>query len=169
MSDAVEVKTLIIDGQEVSARRGQSILEVARENDIDIPTLCHLDGLGDVGACRVCLVEVKGTPKLFPACVTAVYEGMEVTTQSERLQRYRKNILELLFAERNHTCAVCVSNGACELQSMAQQQGLTHIRLPYRNPDLKVDASHERLLASCRAWPNSRASPISVCPTATRT
>jgi len=144
MSDAVEVKTLIIDGQEVSARRGQSILEVARENDIDIPTLCHLDGLGDVGACRVCLVEVKGTPKLFPACVTAVYEGMEVTTQSERLQRYRKNILELLFAERNHTCAVCVSNGACELQSMAQQQGLTHIRLPYRNPDLKVDASHER-------------------------
>ena len=144
MNDSVEVKTLIIDGQELSARRGQSILEVARENDIDIPTLCHLDGLGDVGACRVCLVEVKGSPKLFPACVTAVYEGMEVLTQSERLTRYRRNILELLFAERNHTCAVCVSNGNCELQSMAQSQGLTHIRLPYRNPDLKVDSSHER-------------------------
>jgi len=144
MSDAVEVKTLIIDEQEVSARRGQTILEVARENDIEIPTLCHLDGLGDVGACRICLVEVKGTPKLFPACVTTIFEGMEVTTKSERLDRYRKNILELLFAERNHTCAVCVSNGGCELQTMAQQQGLTHVRLPYRNPDLKVDASHER-------------------------
>jgi bidirectional [NiFe] hydrogenase diaphorase subunit len=144
MSDAVEVKTLIIDEQEVSARRGQTILEVARENDIEIPTLCHLDGLGDVGACRLCLVEVKGSPKLFPACVTAIFEGMEVSTNSERLQRYRKNILELLFAERNHTCAVCVSNGNCELQTMAQKQGLTHVRLPYRNPDLKVDASHER-------------------------
>lgn len=144
MSDAVEVKTLIIDEQEVSARRGQTILEVARENDIEIPTLCHLDGLGDVGACRLCLVEVKGSPKLFPACVTAVFEGMEVSTNSERLQRYRKNILELLFAERNHTCAVCVSNGNCELQTMAQKQGLTHVRLPYRNPELKVDASHER-------------------------
>lgn len=144
MSDAVEVKTLIIDGQEVSASRGQTILEVARENDIEIPTLCHLDGLGDVGACRLCLVEVKGSNKLFPACVATVYEGMEVITSSERLQRYRKNILELLFAERNHTCSVCVSNGHCELQSLAQAQGLTHIRIPYRNPDLKVDASHER-------------------------
>ncbi|HVX57585.1 MAG TPA: 2Fe-2S iron-sulfur cluster-binding protein, partial [Candidatus Saccharimonadales bacterium] len=59
MSDTAEVKTLIIDGQEVSATRGQTILEVARENDIDIPTLCHLDGLSDVGACRLCVVEIK--------------------------------------------------------------------------------------------------------------
>jgi bidirectional [NiFe] hydrogenase diaphorase subunit len=144
MSDTVEVKTLVIDEQEVSARRGQTILEVARENDIDIPTLCHLDGLADVGACRLCVVEVKGSNKLFPACVTAVFEGMEVVTNSERLQRYRKNILELLFAERNHVCSVCVSNGHCELQSLAQKQGLTHVRLPYRNPVLTVDASHER-------------------------
>ena len=144
MSDAVEVKTLIIDEQEVSARRGQTILEVARENDINIPTLCHLDGLGDVGACRLCLVEIKGSNKLLPACVATVYEGMEVSTNTERLQRYRRNILELLFAERNHTCAVCVSNGHCELQTMAQEQGLTHVRLPYRNPELAVDASHER-------------------------
>jgi bidirectional [NiFe] hydrogenase diaphorase subunit len=144
MSDSVEVKTLVIDEKEVSGRRGQTILEVARENDIDIPTLCHLDGLHDVGACRLCLVEIKGSNKLLPACVAQIYEGMEVTTNSERLQKYRRNILELLFAERNHVCAVCVSNGHCELQSMAQSQGLTHVRLPYRNPDLKVDASHER-------------------------
>jgi len=144
MSETVEVKTLIIDEQEVSARRGQTILEVARENDINIPTLCHLDGLSEVGACRLCLVEIKGSNKLLPACVATVYEGMEVSTNSERLQQHRRTILELLFAERNHICSVCVSNGHCELQSLAQEQGLTHVRLPYRNPDLAVDASHER-------------------------
>ncbi len=144
MSDAVEVKTLIIDGEEVSALRGQTILEVARENGIDIPTLCHLDGLSDVGACRMCLVEIKGSNKLLPACVATVFEGMEVTTKSERLQKHRRTILEMLFAERNHICSVCVSNGNCELQTLGQEQGLTHIRLPYRNPELPVDASHER-------------------------
>ena len=144
MSDAVEVKTLIIDEQEVSALRGQTILEVARENDIDIPTLCHLEGLSDVGACRLCLVEIKGSNKLLPACVATVYEGMEVSTNTERLQKHRRTILELLFAERNHICSVCVSNGHCELQALGQEQGLTHVRLPYRNPELAVDASHER-------------------------
>ncbi len=144
MSDAMEVKTLIIDEQEVSARRSQTILEVARENGIHIPTLCSLEGLSSVGACRMCLVEIKGSNKLLPACVATVYEGMEVTTNSERLQKYRRNILELLFAERNHICSVCVSNGHCELQTLGQQHGLTHVRLPYRNPALHVDASHER-------------------------
>jgi bidirectional [NiFe] hydrogenase diaphorase subunit len=144
MSDAVEVKTLIIDEQEVSARRGQTILEVAKENGIEIPTLCHMEGLTDVGACRLCLVEIKGSNKLLPACVATVYEGMEVSTNSERLKNHRRTILELLFAERNHICAVCVANGRCDLQALAQEQGLTHVRLPYRNPALTVDASHER-------------------------
>jgi bidirectional [NiFe] hydrogenase diaphorase subunit len=144
MSGAVDVKTLVIDGEEVSARAGQTILEVARENEIEIPTLCHLEGLSDVGACRLCLVEIKGSNKLLPACVATVQEGMEVSTNTERLRNHRLTILELLFAERNHICSVCVSNGHCELQSLGQQQGLTHVRLPYRNPKLSVDASHER-------------------------
>jgi bidirectional [NiFe] hydrogenase diaphorase subunit len=144
MSPEVDVKTLIIDEQEVSGLRGQTILEVARENDIYIPTLCHMDGLSEVGACRLCLVEIKGSNKLLPACVATIYEGMEVSTNTERLQHHRRTILELLFAERNHICSVCVSNGHCELQSLAQQQGVTHVRLPYRNPDLAVDVSHER-------------------------
>jgi bidirectional [NiFe] hydrogenase diaphorase subunit len=147
MSEAIDVKTLIIDGKEVSASRGQTILEVARENDIDIPTLCHLDGLSDVGACRMCLVEIKGSNKLLPACVATVYEGMEVSTKTERLQKHRRTILELLFAERNHICSVCVSNGHCELQSLAQAEGVSHVRFPYRNPELTVDASHERFTA----------------------
>jgi len=147
MSPSVDVKTLVIDGKNVSARAGQTILEVAGENGIDIPTLCHLDGLGDVGACRLCLVEIKGLNKLLPACVATVEEGMEVSTATDRLKKHRKTILELLFAERNHICSVCVANGHCELQALGQEQGLTHVRLPYRNPDLPVDASHERFTA----------------------
>ena len=144
MSESMGVKTLVIDGHELSARTGQTILEVARENDIKIPTLCQLEGLSNVGACRLCLVAIKGSNKLLPACVANIHEGMEVTTNSDRLKKHRRMILELLFAERNHICAVCVSNGHCELQAMAQDQGLTHITLPYRNPELTVDASHER-------------------------
>ncbi len=142
-----DVKTLEVDGHEVSARCGQTILEVARENGIEIPTLCHLDGLSEVGACRLCLVEIKGSNKLQPACVTAVFEGMSVATDSDRLKRHRRTILELLFAERNHICSVCVANGHCELQTLAQKQGVTHIRFPYRYPELPVDASHERFTA----------------------
>ena len=142
-----EVKTLVIDEQEVSAHAGQTILQVARENDIHIPTLCYLEGLSNVGACRLCLVEIKGSNKLAPACATTVQEGMEVSTNSDRLRKHRRTILELLFAERNHVCSVCVANGHCELQSLGQELGLTHVRLPYRNPDLPVDASHERFTA----------------------
>jgi len=146
MSDTPEVKTLIIDEQEVSARRGQTILEVAQENEIRIPTLCHLDGLSNVGACRMCLVEIKGSNKLLPACVTAIFEGMEVSTNTERLQRYRRNILEMLFAERNHICSVCVANGHCDLQSLAVKLGMSHVHFPYQYPRLPVDASHERFV-----------------------
>jgi len=144
MTTSVDVKTLTIDNQQVSARAGQTILEVAREHNIDIPTLCHLDGLSDVGACRLCLVEIKGSNKLSPACVATVEEGMEISTATDRLKNHRRTILELLFAERNHICSVCVANNHCELQTLAQKQGVTHVPLPYRNPALPVDASHQR-------------------------
>jgi len=141
-----KVKTLTIDDRLVSAREDESILEAARDNGIRIPTLCNLDGLTPVGACRLCMVEVKGSSKLFASCVTMVGEGMEVVTDSERLQKYRKTIVELLFSERNHVCAVCVSNGHCELQNLAQLLGVTHLTVPYLNPKLPVDASHERFV-----------------------
>lgn len=141
------VKTLKIDDRDVSGREEETILEVARQNGINIPTLCYMEGLSSVGACRLCLVEIKGSPKLFPACVTLVREGMEVVTKSERLNRYRQMILELLFSEGNHVCSVCVSNGRCELQSLAQSLGIDSIRVPYRYPKRTVDASHERFVA----------------------
>jgi bidirectional [NiFe] hydrogenase diaphorase subunit len=140
------VVTLRIDDQDVGAQDDRTVLDVAREHGIDIPTLCHLEGLHPVGACRLCLVEVKGQSRLQAACVTRVAEGMEVTTRSERLDRYRRTVVELLFAERNHVCAVCVSNGACELQDLAHAVGLTHVGVRYRHPLLPVDASHPRFV-----------------------
>ena len=139
----VKVITLNIDGRDVSAREDESILQVARENDIDIPTLCYLEGLSSWSACRLCLVEIKGVPRLLPACSTIVTADSEVLTNSPRLQRYRKMILEMLFAERNHVCSVCVSNGHCELQSMAQACGVDHVHVKYRYPKLKMDSSHD--------------------------
>src|SRR5262245_4946010 len=103
------VKTLTIDGKLVSARAEPTILEAARDAGVVIPTLCHLDGVSDVGACRMCLVELEGASRLTPACVTQVAEEMVVCTSSERLREYRRMLVELLFAERNHICAVCVA------------------------------------------------------------
>jgi len=137
-----KVVTLQIDGQDVSARDDQMVVEVAQENGIRIPKLCYVSGLSNYGGCRLCLVEVEGTSKLLPACTTAVTEGMQVRTASPRLNEYRRMILELLFAERNHVCSVCVSNGHCELQWLAQKLGVDHIRFPYVYPKLPVDASH---------------------------
>lgn len=140
------VKTLKINDRDVSGRADESILEVAQENGIQIPTLCHLEGLSEVGACRLCLVEIKGTNRLMPACATLVQEGMEVVTDSPRLLEYRRKIVELMFAEGNHICSVCVSNGHCELQSMAQALGIDHIKFPYIHPSRPVDASNSRFV-----------------------
>src|SRR5438552_8027717 len=146
MNRAANIKTLNVDGHDVSARQDETSLDVARQNNIFIPRLCELKGLSTIGACRLCLVEVKNSNRLLPACVTRVEEGMEVTTTSERLDRYRKSILELLFTERNHICSVCVSNGHCELQSLAQRLQITHVHFPYRYPKAQVDGSHPRFV-----------------------
>jgi bidirectional [NiFe] hydrogenase diaphorase subunit len=133
-----------IDGRDVTAREDETILTVARQNGINIPTLCYLEGLSERGACRLCIVEVKGAPRLMPSCVTLPRQDMEVITNSERVTDYRKKILELLFTERNHVCSVCVSNGHCELQALALELGMTHVHYDYIYPRYSVDHSHER-------------------------
>jgi len=135
-----------IDGELVSALEGQTILEAAKEAGKYIPTLCYLEGLSAVGACRLCIVEVSGTDRLLPACTTPAQDGMSVTTTSPKLMQYRRIALELLFVERNHVCAVCVSNGRCELQSMATTMGVTNMRYWYNYPKLTVDLSHKRFV-----------------------
>lgn len=138
--------TVSIDGHEVQAVEGEPILTAARRAGIDIPTLCQLDGVSVWGACRLCLVEVAEEHPLRPACATAVAEDMEVTTVSDRLSEHRRTILELLLAEGNHICAVCVANGHCELQDLAAEHGVDHVSLTYQFPDREVDATHDRFV-----------------------
>ncbi|WP_448562312.1 bidirectional hydrogenase complex protein HoxU [Trichothermofontia sp.] len=138
----MSVRTLSINGIDLAVESGTSILAAAKEAGITIPTLCHLDGVSDVGACRLCLVEIKGVNKLLPACVTEVAEGMEVQTETPKLREYRRMTVELLFSEGNHVCAVCVANGNCELQDMAIAVGMDHTRFPYRFPARDLDVSH---------------------------
>ena len=133
-----------IDGELCTAAEGQTIFEVAEANGKAIPSLCRLVGVSSPGSCRLCLVEVGGADRLAPACTTPAQRGMAVTTVSERLNRHRRLVLELLFVERNHFCAVCVSNGHCELQALAASLGVTFVRYPYNSPRLSVDVSHPR-------------------------
>jgi bidirectional [NiFe] hydrogenase diaphorase subunit len=136
--------TLTIDGRLVSAVQGETILHAARAAGITIPTLCYVDGLSAHGGCRLCLVEIEGSGRLQPACVMSVSEGMVVRTDTEPLREYRRMIVELLFAEKNHVCAVCVANGHCELQDAAVAAGMDHQRQEYQYPHAAVDISHER-------------------------
>ncbi len=140
----MSVVTLTINDELVSARSGQRLLDVIQEHNFPIPTLCHMDGLSERGGCRLCLVEMQGSDKLLTACVTTVQEGMCVYTESDRLLKYRRMIIEMLLAERNHVCSVCVMNGHCELQDIAAGLGVDHIRYDYICPDLPVDVSHTR-------------------------
>ncbi len=141
---ALKKLSIRIDGELVTADEGSTILQAAVAAGKYIPTLCHLEGITPVGACRVCIVEVSGTDRLFPACTTPIQDGMSVTTTSAKLTRNRRISLELLLIERNHVCAVCVSNNHCELQSMASDLGINNVRFAYNYPKLSVDLTHPR-------------------------
>ena len=117
-----------IDSELCTATEGDTIFQVAQANGHSIPSLCYLEGLSSAGSCRLCLVEVSGIGRLLPACTTPAQSGMSVTTNSDNLAHNRLMALELLFIERNHICSVCVSNGNCELQSLAQRARGTFFR-----------------------------------------
>ena len=87
-------------------------------------------------------MEIEGSDRLLAACVTAASEGMRVHTETPQLREIRRTVIELLFTEGNHVCAVCVANGHCELQNLAVEVGMDHSRLPYRFPQRQVDLSH---------------------------
>lgn len=135
-------KTFRLDDKLVSAREHETVLEAAAEAGTSIPTLCDLSGLSAVGACRLCVVEVDGFSRPQPACLTRVQEGMVVRSSSPRLLEYRKMLLELLLAERNHVCSVCVANGDCQLQDLCAELGVDHVRFDYLHPEHRVDLSH---------------------------
>ncbi|MBS7656171.1 (2Fe-2S)-binding protein [Candidatus Bathyarchaeota archaeon] len=133
--------TLKIDGKEVKGKEGDTILEVCKANDIYIPTLCHLEGLTPYGGCRLCIVEIEGEKKLHTACTYPAKDGLIVKTNTENLNNYRKKIIELLFAEKNHYCMFCEKSGNCELQELTYKFQLYNLSLPMLNPKLPIDAS----------------------------
>lgn len=134
---------LKINGKEVLAQNGQTILEAAKAAAVDIPVLCHHPALSNWGACRMCLVEVKGMRGLQASCTTPVAEGMEIETESDGAVDVRKFVLELLFSERNHYCMFCQMSGDCELQDAAYRYGLDHFTYPRPYDKLEVDASRK--------------------------
>ncbi len=133
--------TLNIDGIACKGQQGDTILEVARRNDVYIPTMCFLEGLSPMGSCRMCVVEVEGNPKLMTACTTPAADGMNVHTKTDKLKAYRKQILELLFAGRNHFCMFCSQSGDCELQRLAIEHGMDAVRYPFLYADFQNDTS----------------------------
>lgn len=110
---------LTINGAPVSGREGMTILEVARENGIDIPTLCYLEDLPPVGACRLCVVEVEGSRTLVGSCHTPITEGMVIDTHSPKVLETRRILVELMLASHPDSCMVCDEANRCELRKIA--------------------------------------------------
>ncbi len=125
----MEMVTLTINGQSISVPSDYTVLQAARQAGIDIPTLCYLKDINEIGACRMCLVEIKGARALATACVYPVSEGMEVFTSTPRVRKARKAVLELMLSNHNRKCLTCVRNRNCELQKLADELNVTEI--PY--------------------------------------
>ncbi len=121
--------TLNINGQQVSVPEKTTIMEAAEKIGIHIPHLCFLKDINEIGACRVCLVEVEGMDKLVPACDTECREGMEVVTNSPRLRKIRRINVELILSDHKSECTSCVKSGNCSLQALANDLGI--IRSPF--------------------------------------
>ena len=130
---------LKIDGVSVSVPEGSTVLEAAKIAGIDIPTLCYLKDINEIGACRVCVVEIKGARALQAACVYPVSEGLEVLTNSPRVMKARKSTVELILSNHDRSCLTCVRNRNCELQTLAEQLGITNIRFDGENIKHEID------------------------------
>ena len=120
---------LTINGIKVSAKEGTTILEAAKNIGITIPTLCYLKGVNEIGACRVCVVEVEGTNRCVTACNNFVEEGMVIYTNSPKARATRRTNVELILSQHDYKCGTCVRNGNCELQSLASELNISEI--PY--------------------------------------
>lgn len=133
-----------IDGKEILAKEGQSIVDAARDHGIFIPTLCDFKSLRPAGTCRVCSVQVGG--RFVSGCTTTVSYGMVVESETKDIIDLRKGVIEMLFVEGNHMCPSCEKSGDCELQALAYRYRMTAPRFPFLFHHRKVDASLPHLL-----------------------
>ncbi len=135
---------ITINNEQYEAQSGQTILDVARENGIEIPTLCYSPHLSITGACRICVVEDKKTDKLVASCHTPVQDGMVIETDSPRVIEARKTILDLLISDHPLDCMTCEANGNCELQDLAYKYGIKETSFEVdRNERFAVKSKNE--------------------------
>lgn len=134
---------ITIDGREVMVKEWMTILEAAREQNIHIPTLCHHPALSSWGGCRLCVVQVDGSPKLAASCVTPVRDGMDIVTNNETILESRRTVLEFIFSERNHNCMFCPKSGECELQKLAYELQMDHLTVSPSFDEFPTDITSE--------------------------
>lgn len=125
--EGVRMVKLKINGKKVQVQEGTSIIKAAEQLGISIPSLCYFEGLNDIGACRICVVEVKGQDRLVASCATPVEEGMEVLTDSPRARRARMVNMQLLLSQHNCSCPTCSRSGNCKLQELASSMNIDDI------------------------------------------
>ncbi len=133
-----------VDGKDCIAKKGQYIVEAAKENNIYIPTLCNVEGLKPKGACRICTVKVNG--RLMTSCTTPVTEGMTIESETDEINNLRKSIVELFFIEGNHFCPSCEKSGVCDLQALGYRYGMMAPRFPFLFPIRELDASNPKII-----------------------
>ncbi len=133
-----------IDGVEVEAKPGQTIMQAADDAGVYIPRLCAFDGLEPHGSCRVCTVKMNG--RFQAACTQPAHAGAVVENDTDEVLELRKSIVEMLFVEGNHYCMFCEKSGNCELQALAYRLGIPAPRYPYMYPQRTVDASHPDII-----------------------
>ena len=137
---------LKINGIPVKAEEGSTIIEAARLAGIDIPSLCYLKNINCIGACRVCVVEVKGAKSLVASCIYPVAEGLEVWTNTPKVRQSRQTTLELLLSEHHKKCLSCVRSSRCELQKLCKDYGVDEDRFPSTDELMPVDLSSPYLI-----------------------
>ena len=130
---------LTVNGREVEIEEGSTILEAARKINIDIPTLCFLKDINEVGDCRMCVVEVEGRRGMTPACITKVEEGMVVNTATPAILEARSVVLDLILSNHDRKCLTCIRNGSCELQKLAQEFNVDEIEFDGEKLEKKID------------------------------
>lgn len=135
----MEMVNITIDSRKIQVPKGYTVLEAARQANIEIPTLCFLKDINEIGACRMCVVEIQGARSLQAACVYPVSEGLVINTQSPAVREARKVTLELILSNHDRKCLTCVRSKNCELQSLAEQLNIKDLRFEGETYKLPLD------------------------------
>ena len=160
--NTVDMVNIKINGISCCAPAGSTILDAAHTAGIAIPTLCYLKELNAIGACRICVVEVKGAKNLVPACVYPIAEGMEIYTNTEKVQASRRTNLKLILSTHNQTCLTCCRSGNCELQRLCREYGVDNqMAFEGEKIDYRPDDSAVRTVRARPTW--SGTTPSASC------